>query len=282
MKSLEGKTAFVTGAASGIGLGIATALAQAGVKVMLCDIEKDALDKAVAGLRETNADVAGVLADVSLKDNLQRAADETIARFGKVHILVNNAGVGGGGDYGTWNDAGWNWVLGVNLLSVVWGIEIFGPLIEKHGEGGQIVSTASIAGMVALTNPSYDVTKFGVVALSEDLRPKLAARGIGVSVLCPGVIRTNIVSSGRNIPDRFAGQVPTVPLEGPGTEVLKAVTEAIAKGIDPLYVGELVREAIEGDWPHIFTDLQFEPFIEARFATIKQGFDRIRDRTPRY
>ena len=282
MKLLEGKTAFVTGAASGIGLGIATALAQAGVKVMLCDIEKDALDKAVAGLRETNADVAGVLADVSLKDNLQRAADETIARFGKVHILVNNAGVGGGGDYGTWNDAGWNWVLGVNLLSVVWGIEIFGPLIEKHSEGGQIVSTASIAGMVALTNPSYDVTKFGVVALSEDLRPKLAARGIGVSVLCPGVIRTNIVSSGRNIPDRFAGQIQTVPTEGPGTEMLKAVTEAIAKGIDPLYVGELVREAIEGDWPHIFTDLQFEPHIEARFATIKEGFDRIRGRTPRY
>lgn len=282
MKSLEGKTAFVTGAASGIGLGIATALAQAGVKVMLCDIEKAALDKAVADLRATNADVEGVLADVSLKDNLQRAADETIARFGKVHILVNNAGVGGGGDYGTWNDAGWNWVLGVNLLSVVWGIEIFGPLIEKHGEGGQIVSTASIAGMVALTNPSYDVTKFGVVALSEDLRPKLAARGIGVSVLCPGVIRTNIVSSGRNIPDRFAGQIQTVPTEGPGTEMLKAVTEAIAKGIDPLYVGELVREAIEGDWPHIFTDLQFEPYIEARFAAIRQGFDRIRDRTPRY
>ncbi len=282
MKSLEGKTAFVTGAASGIGLGIATALAQAGVKVMLCDIEKAALDTAVAALRATNADVEGVVADVSLKDNLQRAADETIARFGKVHILVNNAGVGGSGDYGTWNDAGWNWVLGVNLLSVVWGIEIFGPLIEKHGEGGQIVSTASIAGMVALTNPAYDVTKFGVVALTEDLRPKLAARGIGVSVLCPGVIRTNIVSSGRNIPDRFAGQIQTVPTEGPGTEILKAVTEAIASGIDPLYVGELVREAIEGDWPHIFTDLQFEPHIEARFATIKEGFDRIRKRVPRY
>lgn len=282
MKSLEGKTAFVTGAASGIGLGIATALAQAGVKVMLCDIEKAALDTAVAGLKATNANVAGVVADVSLKDNLQRAADETISKFGKVHILVNNAGVGGGGDYGTWNDAGWNWVMGVNLMSVVWGIEIFGPLIETHGEGGQIVSTASIAGMVALTNPSYDVTKFGVVALSEDLRPKLAARGIGVSVLCPGVIRTNIVSSGRNIPDRFAGQIQTVPVEGPGTEILKAVTEAISKGIDPLYVGELVREAIEGDWPHIFTDMQFEPHIEARFATIKEGFDRIRGRTPRY
>jgi NAD(P)-dependent dehydrogenase (short-subunit alcohol dehydrogenase family) len=282
MKPLDGKTAFVTGAASGIGLGIATALAQAGVKVMLCDIEKTALDGAVASLKTTNASVAGVVADVSLKAELQAAADQTIAEFGKVHILVNNAGVGGGGDYSSWNDAGWNWVIGVNLMSVVWGIEIFGPLMERHGEGGHIVSTASIAGMVALTNPAYDVTKFGVVALSEDLRPKLAARGIGVSVLCPGVIRTNILNSSRNVPGRFAGQVPTAPAEGPGTEILQAVTAAINSGIDPLYVGELVREAIEGDWPHIFTDLQFEPHIEARFAAIKQGFDRIRGRVPRH
>ncbi len=282
MTSLEGKTAFVTGAASGIGLGIATALAQAGVKVMLCDIEKAALDTAVASLRATNVDVEGVVADVSLKDNLQRAADETIARFGKVHILVNNAGVGGGGDYGNWTDAGWNWVMGVNLMSVIWGIEIFGPLIETHGEGGQIVSTASIAGMIAATNPSYDVTKFGVVALSEGLRPKLAARGIGVSVLCPGFIRTRILDSARNIPDRFAGKINTAVPDTVPSEFLAGAAEAIENGIDPLYVGELVREAIEGDWPHIFTDLQFEPFIEARFGMIKAGFDRIRERAPRH
>lgn len=282
MKHLEGKTAFVTGAASGIGLGIATALAQAGVKVMLCDIEKDALDEAVAGLKATNADVAGVVADVSLKDNLQRAAEETIAAFGKVHILVNNAGVGGGGDYGTWNDAGWNWVMGVNLWSVIWGIEIFGPLIEAHGEGGQIVSTASIAGMIAATNPSYDVTKFGVVALSEGLRPKLAPKGIGVSVLCPGFIRTRILDSARNIPDRFAGKIPEREADVVQSEALQDVEAAITHGIDPLYVGELVREAIEGDWPHIFTDLQFEPYIEARFAMVREGFDRIRGRVPRH
>lgn len=282
MKHLEGKTAFVTGAASGIGLGIATALAQAGVKVMLCDIEKDALDEAVAGLKATNADVAGVVADVSLKDNLQRAAEETIAAFGKVHILVNNAGVGGGGDYGTWNDAGWNWVMGVNLWSVIWGIEIFGPLIEAHGEGGQIVSTASIAGMIAATNPSYDVTKFGVVALSEGLRPKLAPKGIGVSVLCPGFIRTRILDSARNIPDRFAGKIPERGADVVQSEALQDVEAAITHGIDPLYVGELVREAIEGDWPHIFTDLQFEPYVEARFAMIREGFDRIRGRVPRH
>src|SRR5580700_5743996 len=161
MMEIAGKTAFVTGAASGIGLGIATALSQAGAKVMLCDIEDAALVKAVADLKLTNADVDGVKADVSLKSELRAAADATIARYGKVHILVNNAGVGGGGPYGAWNDAGWNWTLGVNLMAVIWGIEIFGPLIERHGEGGQIVSTASIAGLLSMGSNAYNVSKYG-------------------------------------------------------------------------------------------------------------------------
>src|SRR5580698_2216226 len=129
MKDLAGKTAVVTGAASGIGLAVATSLAQAGVKVMLCDIEQAALDTAVAGLRETNADVAGVRADVSLKAELQAAADATLDRFGEVHILHSNAGVLGGGGYGAWNEADWNWTTGVNLMAVIRGVEIFGPLI---------------------------------------------------------------------------------------------------------------------------------------------------------
>lgn len=284
MKDLTGKTAFVTGAASGIGLGIATALAQAGVKVMMCDIEKDALDKAISDLKQTNADIDGVIADVSLKDELQAAADATIDRFGKVHILVNNAGVGGGGSYGQWTDAGWNWTLGVNLMSVIWGIEIFGPLIEAHGEGGQIVSTASIAGLIAAVAPPYNVTKYGVVALSEGLRVELAPRGIGVSVLCPGFIRTRIMESARNVPDRFAGAVDTTGAAADleSSEFAAAAAEAIAHGIDPFYVGELVREAIEGDWPYIMTDTEFEPAVDARFAAIKEGFDRIRDRKPRH
>jgi NAD(P)-dependent dehydrogenase (short-subunit alcohol dehydrogenase family) len=116
-------------------LGIATALAQVGVKVMLCDIEEAALAKAVADLKLTNADVDGARADVSLKAELQAAADATVARYGKIHILVNNVGVGGGLGYGRWTDASWNWTLGVNLMSVIWGIEIFGPLIDAHGEG---------------------------------------------------------------------------------------------------------------------------------------------------
>lgn len=279
---VAGKTAFVTGAASGIGLGIATALAQAGAKVMLADIENDALDAAVASLKATNADVEGFVADVSLKSELQAAADATVARYGKVHILVNNAGVGGGGGYGDWNDASWNWVIGVNLMSVVWGIEIFGPLIESHGEGGQIVSTASMAGLVAAVAPGYNVTKYGVVALSEGLRGSLAPRGIGVSVLCPGWVRTRIMDSGRNVPERFAGQITeALPGDGDTAGVRALAEEGISHGVDPLYVGELVREAIENDWDYIFTDAEFEPAVEARFAAITAGFDRIRDRVPR-
>ncbi len=281
MKDLAGKTAVVTGAASGIGLGVATSLAQAGVKVMLCDIEQGALDKAVAQLKETNADVEGVRADVSLKSELQAAADKTLERYGAVHILHNNAGVGGAGGYGSWNDAGWDWTIGVNLMAVIWGVEIFGPLIERHGEGGHIVNTASIAGMISGSGNPYNVTKYGVVSLSEGLRVELAPRNIGVSVLCPGFIRTNIVDSMRNLQDRYADAAPAVGARGDLPVWLSGIRERVAAGIDPLYVGELVREGIEGDWPYIFTDTEFEPFIDARFANIKAGFDRIRGREPR-
>jgi NAD(P)-dependent dehydrogenase (short-subunit alcohol dehydrogenase family) len=284
MKDLVGKTAFITGAASGIGLGVATRLAQAGVKVMMCDIERGALDKALTELKRTNADVDGVVADVSLKSELQAAAEATLARYGEVHIVHNNAGVVGSGSYGAWNDAGWNWTIGVNLMAVVWGVEIFGPLIERHGQGGHIVNTASIAGLISGSGIAYNVTKYGVVAFSEGLRVELAPRGIGVSVLCPGFIRTNIVDSGRNLPGRFAEarNAPTPPPRPDATQWLGDVRGRVASGIDPLYVGELVREGIEGDWPYIFTDAEFEPAIAARFAAIRAGFDRIRARTPQH
>jgi NAD(P)-dependent dehydrogenase (short-subunit alcohol dehydrogenase family) len=281
MKDLAGKTAFITGAASGIGLGVATRLAQAGVKVMMCDIEQEALDKAVAELKQTNADVDSVVADVSLKSELQAAAEATLARYGEVHILHNNAGVAGGGGYGAWTEAGWSWTIGVNLMAVIWGVEIFGPLIERHGQGGHIVNTASIAGLIAGSGNAYNVTKYGVVALSEGLRVELAPRGIGVSLLCPGFIRTQIVDSARNLAERFAADArPTPPATADIETWLGSVRARVASGIDPLYVGELVREGIEGDWAYIFTDTEFEPFIEARFAGVKAGFDRIRDRAP--
>jgi len=281
MKELADRTAFVTGAASGIGLGIATALAQAGMKVMLCDIEEAALAKAVEQLKRTNADVDGVKADVSLKAELEAAAKATLARYGKVHVLVNNAGVGGAGPYGTWTDDDLAWTIGVNLMGVLWGVQLFGPLIESHGEGGHIVSTASIAGLVSPSSMPYNVTKSGVVGLSEGLRGELAPRGIGVSVLCPGFVRTQIMTSRRNEPERFAHISDEALAASRSTEMFKFMADRIAHGVDPAYVGELVREGVENDWPYIFTDAEFEPFVEARFAAIKQGFDRIRGREPR-
>lgn len=282
MRDLEGRVAFVTGAASGIGLGITTALAQAGVKVMMCDIEQDALDKAVDALRQTNADVDGVIADVSLKDQMQVAADATIERFGKVHILVNNAGVGGGDNYDHWSQSGWDWTMAVNVMGVVYGVEIFGRLIESHGEGGQIVSTASVAGLMATSSAPYFASKYSVVALSEGLRLELAPRGIGVSVLCPGIIKTQILESGRNLPSRFGTSVDELFDPGDRDRETAAMFRArVETGIDPLYVGELVREGIEENWDYILTDMEFEPIIKARFDAIMAAYDRIRDREPR-
>lgn len=287
MKDLNDKVAFVTGAASGIGLGIATALAKSGVRVMLADIEKTALDKAVESLKRTNADVDGVVADVSLKGAIEDAAAKTLARFGKVHIVVNNAGVGGEGRFANSTPGGWDWVIGVNLWGVIYGFQTFVPLIKQHGEGGHIVSTASMAGMIPGAGAQYAVTKFGVVALSEALRLELAGDNIGVSVLCPGFIRTNIMDSGRNLPERFAGTNvrPMTDWKAPNAAeaaMIATVRERIAGGIDPLYVGELVREAIEGNELYIFTDTEFEPIFDMRIAEIKRGFDRIRARTPRH
>ena len=218
-------------------------------------------------------------ADVSLKAELVAAAEATTARYGKVHILVNNAGVGGGGPYGSWTEASWNWTMGVNLMATIWGIEIFGPLIEQHGEGGHIVSTASIAGLISGESNAYNVSKYGVVALSEGLRRELAPRGIGVSVLCPGVIRTQIMNSRRIFLEALRGALPALPTFGSRAERINMLRERISQGIEPNYVGELVREGVEKDLPYIFTDLEFEAMIEC-FAAIKQGFDHIRERNP--
>jgi NAD(P)-dependent dehydrogenase (short-subunit alcohol dehydrogenase family) len=277
-----GQVAIVTGAASGIGLSIATALAQAGAKVMLCDIEKGALDAALSTLKSTNADVAGVIADVSLKAEIQAAADATMERFGKVNILVNNAGVGGGGGYDEWTDPSWEWTIGVNLMSVVWGVEIFGPLIEasiKAGDdSGHIVTTASMAGLIAGASPSYNVTKYGALALSEGLRAPMAERGIGVSVLCPGFVKTKIMESARNLPERHGNKLEEVSAESEAGKFAQLAMAAIPNAISPDYVAELVLEGIEGDWPYIFTDSAFEGAVDARFGAIKEGFDKIRGR----
>ena len=276
MEDLAGRTAFITGSASGIGLGIATAFAAEGVNLMMCDIDGAALEAVATRLRATGARVETVRADVSVKADIASAAAATIAKFGKIHILVNNAGVLDPARYGDWTESSWDWVLGVNLRAVIWGFEIFGPLLEQHGEGGHIVSTASVAGLAAGPYATYSVSKYGVVALSEGLREPLAARGIGVSVLCPGFIRSQILKSTRVLPERFAGAVTDWPTEGAPGEAYKNAQRGMAEAaLDPLEVGRLVCEGVMGDWEYIMTDRESEDRVDRRFAAIKAAFRRL-------
>jgi NAD(P)-dependent dehydrogenase (short-subunit alcohol dehydrogenase family) len=171
MRDFTGKTAFVTGGASGIGLALGRAFAQAGMKVMLADIERAALDSAIASLREFAPDISGIYCDVADPDSVERAARATFAAFGSVHIVCNNAGLAAGGGIDTISIESWRWVIDVNLMGVVHGIRSFLPHMRAHGEGGHIVNTASMAGMHGgLGFSPYAASKFAVVAMSEGLK----------------------------------------------------------------------------------------------------------------
>src|SRR6202045_2600158 len=204
MRELVGKTAFVTGGAAGIGLALGRAFAQAGMKVMLADIEAGALEAAVATLSALGPDVSGVIGDVAGPASVEAAAKASFDAFGKVHVVCNNAGVAAGGGIDNISLDNWRWVLDVNLMGVLHGIRTFLPHIRGHGEGGHFVNTASMAGMESgLGFSPYGASKFAVVGMSEGLAAQLRPLGIGVSVLCPSFVRTGIGESGRNRPQRY-------------------------------------------------------------------------------
>src|SRR5580700_2013643 len=193
MREFAGKTAFVTGGASGIGLALGRAFAQAGMKVMLADIEADALAAAVKSLDNFAPDIRGAICDVADPASVERAANAAFGAFGKVHVVCNNAGVAAGGGIDNISLDNWRWVLDVNLMGVVHGIRTFLPHIRAHGEGGHIVNTASRAGMKSGMGFSpYSASKFAVVNMSEGLVLQVKPLGIGVTVLCPGFVRTRI------------------------------------------------------------------------------------------
>ncbi len=265
MRDLKGKTAFITGGASGIGLAMAHAFGEAGMNVMLADIEAEALALAVQGLEERQIRAAGVLCDVTHRAALKAAADKTIEAFGKVHVVCNNAGVGGGGAIDQVSQADWDWVIEVNLMGVIYGMETFLPLLRAHGEGGYVLNTASMAGMVSPPGMEpYNATKFAVVALSEGWGVQLAGENIGVGVLCPGFVKTKIDQSGRNRPDRFGG---------PADVELGVASALVQAGIDPARVGKRVVEAIENNERYVFTHPGMRGAVEARFAGIMAAFD---------
>src|ERR1700674_1516995 len=253
MRELAGKTAFVTGGASGIGLALGRAFAQAGKKVMLADIEADALAAAVKSLEHVRPGVRGVICDVADPSSVERAAKASYEAFGTVHVVCNNAGVAAGGGIENISLDNWRWVLDVNLMGVLHGIRTFLPHIRAHGQGGHIVNTASMAGMNGgLGFSPYAASKFAVVAMSEGLAVQLKPFGIGVSVLCPSFVRTRIVESGRNRPERY-GTTQTPDPASPTGLMLAEITARVQAGLDPSDVAARVLAAIRDDELYVFT-----------------------------
>ncbi len=226
MKDFKDRVAVVTGAASGIGLALAERFAAEGMKVVMADVEADALARAAEPIKE-KAPVLATRVDVSKPDDVERLAAETYATFGAAHVVCNNAGVAVIGAVHEHSLADWEWVLGVNLWGVIHGVRAFVPRMLAGGQHGHIVNTASIAGLTNSPFMSvYNVTKHGVVALSESMYKEFQATGapIGVSVVCPGLINTNIMSSSRNRPARWAD--PGAP-----GEAARAFSAALATGL---------------------------------------------------
>jgi NAD(P)-dependent dehydrogenase (short-subunit alcohol dehydrogenase family) len=276
MREFKGKTAFVTGSASGIGLAMAKAFAEQGMNVMLADVEQNALDSALKELNQYGNHVHGVACDVADPDSVERAVQATFAAFGKVHILCNNAGVAAGGGIDSISIDSWRWVVDVNLMGVVYGVRSFLPHMRAHGEGGHIVNTASMAGMInGMGFSPYAATKFAVVAMSEGLAPQLQPFGIGVSVLCPYYVRTKIGESGRNRQERY-GQMPQLDPNGPAAAMVEEIRNQIAAGLDPADVAARVLAAIRNQELYIFTHPNMRAFVDQRFAAIQAAMDQVR------
>ena len=267
MKNMAGKTAFITGGASGLGLAMAHSLASAGMKVAIADIEQAALDSAVAGFADSNAEVIAIRADVTDRQSMAEARKKTLAAFGKVHLVCNNAGVALNGNIADMTYKDWDWVMKVNLDGVINGLVTFVDDIKAHGEGGHFVNTASIAGQYGMPGLGvYCASKFAVVGMSETMRLDLAGDNIGVSVLCPGVVETGIGASERNRPAEYGGSATpamTKPNQAPPTEM---------EVMQPEQIGEVVLHAIQNDVFYILTHSEFSQPVANRSNEIKDAF----------
>ena len=266
MKNVRDKVAFITGGASGIGLGIAGALVDAGMQAVLADLRQDHIDAALEEFRRCGQakKVHAICLDVTDRSAMAAAADETERVFGKVHLLVNNAGVGITGPFSGITYADWDFGLAVNLGGVINGLQTFLPRIRAHGEGGHVVNTASLAALVPMpaTFVTYVAAKAAVVTISETIRGELAQENIGVSVLCPGPVKTNIHQLAKNRPARFGVGEAFRQAEQAGT------APAFPSMMQPREVGALVLRGIMADELYIITHGEWRPMAEARHAAL--------------
>jgi NAD(P)-dependent dehydrogenase (short-subunit alcohol dehydrogenase family) len=268
MRDVSNKTAFITGAASGVGYGMAHAFLEAGMRVAIADIRGDAVEAAAKKLRGIAADVYGIRLDVTDRAAMAAAADEVERHFGKVHVLCNNAGINVFGpiDQASYDD--WDWIMDVNLNSVFNGIHCFLPKIKSHAEGGHIVNTASMASMVSGPGAGiYTAAKFAVRGLSECLWYNLAPQGIGVSVVCPGLVNSNIHHSEELRPSSKAhsGYAKNPEFE-------KRLETIQRLGMDPLELGRKVLRGIVNDDLYILTHPEHKDEVIRDFAEIVAAF----------
>ena len=263
MKNVEGKVAFITGGGSGVGLGMAKVFARAGMKVAIADIRQDHLDAAMAEFASTNFQVHPVRLDVADRVQFARAADEAEAKLGPVDVVCNNAGINmfAPMDECTYQD--WDWILGVNLGGVVNGVQTFVPRMKARGAGGHIVNTASMAAFI--TGPGagiYTTSKFGVLGLSESLRWSVAPYNIGVSVLCPGLVNSQIYDSESVRPERYAQHGPI------DRAFMERLPDVHKVGMDPMEVGEKVLAGIRANSLFIFPHPEFKTELREIFDEV--------------
>jgi NAD(P)-dependent dehydrogenase (short-subunit alcohol dehydrogenase family) len=268
MESLSNRVAVITGAASGIGAGIARACAEQGMRVVLADIEFDAAKRVAEEIEASGASAHAVRTDVSRPEDLEALADESFERFGAVHLLCNNAGVAQGGTLHELRPEDWQWTLGVNLYGVIHGCRAFVPRWLERGEEAHIVNTASVGGF--LSGPvlgMYSTSKFAVVAYSEALAQELAEHRIGVSVLCPGWTDTNLSNASRNRPSTL----------GTAPDGLEMITPGMAEGMQPLEVGRHVLRGVRENALYVFTHPEFQPLIAERFEKVLAALERAKE-----
>jgi NAD(P)-dependent dehydrogenase (short-subunit alcohol dehydrogenase family) len=276
MKHVEGKVAFITGGASGIGFGMAQVFLKSGMKVIMADILQERLDEAARILaHSTNRDYHFIKVDVTDRAAMAAAAAEAERVFGKVHVLCNNAGVYGNLPIESASYEDWDWVLGVNLGGVINGLVSFLPRIIAHGEGGHIVNTSSMAGLIPLPSAGglYATSKFAVRGLTDSLRLALGAHDIGVSVLCPGMTRTRILEAEQHRPGQEADQA--ADSAGPNL-----FNPDMSGGMDPVELGERVLLGIQRNDAYILPHGEFKDEVQGLFDDIMSGFPQEQELHP--
>jgi NAD(P)-dependent dehydrogenase (short-subunit alcohol dehydrogenase family) len=282
MQEVSGRVAVVTGAASGIGRGMAEAFASAGMKVVISDVEATALSATELELRAAGAEVKAVVADVSKLEQVEALATETLRLYGAVHVLCNNAGVTVD-SRPSWKSTmdDWDWILGVNLMGVVHGVRTFLPIMLKQDDECHIINTSSLAALICGVNTLYSTTKAAVVALSESLYLELkqARKKVNVSLLCPAYVNTNILQANRNRPGSLSdvGPLPS----GTVVDVMRQwAKQQIERGLSPKLVGEKVLMAIRQERFYILTHEDWMPLVEKRIKSLLEGENPVLPERP--